>query len=79
MGANVLLIAYELNGRAVALGRVKNPRLIRQAARAAVDEKKAEVTRLGRVDSGLGTVAIGELEAMEYSLSRLIPGMRRML
>ena len=79
MGANVLLIAYELNGKAVALGRVRNPKLIRQAARAAVDEKRAEVTRIGRIDSGLGTVAIGELEAMEHSLSRLIPGMRQML
>lgn len=72
-----LLIVYETNlGRAVPLARIRNPGLLRSMARAAVCEKRAEVIRLGRLDSGLAAIAEGELQNMRHSLKQLVPGMR---
>jgi hypothetical protein len=76
MQAN-LLIAYEVNGKAVAIGRVRNPRLLRQAANQAVSEKRNEVLMLGRINPGLAVIGEGELQSLQHSLDRLVPGMRR--
>jgi hypothetical protein len=68
-----LLLAYETNGRAVSLGRVRDPRMIRQAAQQAIAEKRKETARILRSDAGLGVVAVEELGQMRRTLMRLIP------
>ena len=68
-----LNLAYEHNGRAVAIGRVRSPRMIREAARHAVSEKRREVVQLSRIDPGLGVIGEGELRAMRSTLTHLLP------
>jgi hypothetical protein len=71
-----LFLGYEVNGKAVAVGRCRNPRMVREVARLALNEKRNQVALLGRFDAGLGTVALGELECLENTLRRMVPGMK---
>jgi hypothetical protein len=74
MAVNVLL-TVERNGRAVALGRVKNQEIVRQVARQAIMEKRAEAQLVSLVDRELGIVARGELRQIERILGSLISGL----
>lgn len=78
MNATTLILAYEHRGKAVSLARVRNPRLLRVAMRAALSEKRREVTALGRLDTGLAVIAEGELQSMKRTLGRLLPRLGRL-
>jgi hypothetical protein len=75
MGVNVLL-TIERNGKAVAIGRVKDRRTVLQVARRCLHEKQLETAEVCRADAELGVVARGELRHTEQVLGMLIPELR---
>jgi hypothetical protein len=66
-----LLLAYEVDGRAVSLARVRNRGLLKAVAAEAIVEKRAEVNIASRIDPGLGVIAESELESLSRVLSRM--------
>lgn len=74
MAINVLL-SIERDGRAIAVGRVTDPKTVLHVARRCIREKRLETANACRVDSELGFVARGELRHTEQILGMLIPGL----
>ena len=71
-----LLIVYEPgNGKACALARVRDRGSVLRAARQAMREKRQEVSGIASIDAGLGSIARGELEAMQRTLGQMVPGL----
>lgn len=68
----VLLIALEGEGRALPLARVTNPRLLAEAARSVIGDKRREADDLSRQDTALGVCAREELARIERTLGALI-------